>query len=306
MVKKIALTVLILLVIGIGIYALRGRLPTTHTGNDARVSVATSFYPMYYFATEIGGDKADIFNITPAGAEPHDYEPTVQEIASISDSDLLIINGGNLETWANRLQSQLQNTHVVVAGEMLATKDLDEDGRVVRDPHVWLDPVLAKVEVKNIAEGFIEIDPMRETEYKTNAASLENKLDALDQKFKDTLRTCKTRDFVTSHAAFGYLAGRYNLHQISIAGVSPNEEPGAAKLAEIANLVKDKGIKYIFFESLISPKLAETIARETGAQTLVLDPIEGLSADDLAAGKNYMTQMEMNLTNLKLALACTN
>ena len=149
-----------------------------------------------------------------------------------------------------------------------------------------------------------KIDPQNMAYYTDRSSQLKLKLDELDMMYKQGLSSCQRRDIVTAHVAFGYLAEAYGLNQIAIAGLSPDEEPSPAKLAEVAQFVKVRQIKYIFFESLVSPKLAETIASETGTKTLVLNPLEGLTPEDLASGKNYLTVMKDNLANLKVALEC--
>lgn len=246
-----------------------------------KLQVVASFYPLAYFAQEIGGDKVEVTNITPAGAEPHEYEPTAQDIARIEDSGVLILNGSGLEPWGDNVKAN----RIVIAGEDF----------VGTDPHVWLAPLLAQQMVDKIAEAV-----------PGNPEPLKEKLAALDAEFHQGLSRCATRDIVTSHAAFGYLTAAYDLRQVPITGISPEDEPSAQELAQIADFAKKNNIKYIFFESLVSPKLAQTIAREVGAQTLVLNPIEGLSDSELAQGKNYFTEMRANLSNLKLALQCTN
>jgi zinc transport system substrate-binding protein len=276
----------------------------TNTASN-KLQITTSFYPLYFFANEIGGTKADIKNITPAGAEPHDYEPTSQEIARIENSNLLILNGG-LEAWGDKIKTNLQGkqTYIVIASEGLLTQQLEEAGKKAQDPHVWLDPKLAKKEVERIKDGYIKVDPTNASYYETNAKNLENKLDKLYGEYKQGLSTCKQKDIVTSHAAFGYLAKEYGLNQVAISGLSPDAEPSSQQLADVAKFAKDHNVKYIFFESLVSPKLSETIANEIGAKTLVLDPIEGLSDDDIKQGKNYFTVMGDNLKNLQTALEC--
>ncbi len=288
-----------------GLYTI-ARNQHTSINDSGRIKVAASFYPLYYFASQIAGDKVDIINITPAGAEPHDYEPTPQDIAYIETSNLVILNGGSLEVWAEKIKKDLQDKHVtiVTAGENIINKTLVEEGKKIQDPHVWLNPILAKQEVDKITQGLIQVDPANQAYYETSRTILEAKLDGLDVKYKEGLSLCTKKDIVTSHAAFGYLADQYGLNQINITGISPDEEPSPQRLAEISDFVKKNNIKYIFFESLISPKLSETIANETGAQTLVLDPIEGISAQDQKDNKDYMTQMEMNLNHLRLALEC--
>jgi zinc transport system substrate-binding protein len=268
-----------------------------------KLQVAASFYPLYYFASQIGGDKAEVINITPTGAEPHDYEPTARDIALIEQSQMLILNGLGLESWGQSIQQNInpQKTLLVFAKEgMIDGQMLDNEV----DPHIWLSPLVAENIVKNIADGFIKIDPANAQYYQANAENLKSKLENLDAAYRSDLANCRLKDFVTSHAAFGYLASTYGLKQINIAGLSPDAEPSPAQLAAITNIVKDKGIKYLFFESLASPKLAETIAAETGAQTLVLNPLEGLTKTEITQGKDYFTVMQDNLTNLQTALEC--
>jgi zinc transport system substrate-binding protein len=274
--------------------------------SNGKLQIAASFYPMYFFASQIGGDKADVMSITPAAAEPHDYEPTTQDVVRINQSNMLVLNGGKLEPWGDKIKDQLQGTStlIVTAGNGLANKQLTENGQTIQDPHIWLDPVLAKKEVAVIEKGFEKIDPADKAYFQANAKKLESDLDQLNAEYKAGLSSCKMKDFVTSHAAFGYLAATYGINQVAISGVSPDEEPSSQKLAEVANLVKQKDIKIIFFESLISPKLSETIANETGAKTMVLDPIEGITSNDLKAGHTYLTVMRDNLSALQTALQC--
>ncbi len=270
-----------------------------------KLQVTTSFYPLYFFAGQIAGDKAEIKNITPSGSEPHDYEPTSQDIAGIEKSNLLILNGG-VETWGDKIKENLKgkNVEVVVAGEGFLNQTLDEDGKRITDPHVWLSPELAKKEVQKITDGFIKVDPGNIIIYQNNQNKLNKELDQLNSEYRNGLSGCQRKDIITSHAAFGYLATSYGLNQVSIAGLSPDEEPSAKQLADIANFAKKENVKYIFFESLVSPKLSETIASEIGAKTLVLDPLEGLSDDNTKAGKNYFTVMRDNLKSLQEALEC--
>lgn len=281
------------------------RLPRNQT-SSTQVKITTSFYPMYFFTKSIVGDQADVYNITPAGAEPHDYELTTGDQARIYDSALLVLNGGMLEPWGGNITNNLLGTptKVVSVGDPFANGTLSENGTVGRDPHVWLDPVLAQKEVAAITDAIKQVDPNNSNSYQSNAQALEEKLSALDEEYRTGLSSCKQKNIVTSHAAFGYLAKEYGLTQVSVAGLSPDAEPSAESLASVADFARKNNIKYIFFESLVSPKLAQTVAREVGAQTMVLNPIEGLTDTEIAAGKNYLTEMEANLKNLKIALQC--
>jgi zinc transport system substrate-binding protein len=294
-----------LIVAGV-VFAAKNNHSSNKQINSGKLQIVASFYPMYFFAFQIGGNKVNVMNITPAAAEPHDYEPTTQDIVVINQSKMLILNGGKLEPWGDKIKDQLQGTNVLIvtAGNGLANKQLSENGQTIQDPHIWLDPVLARKEVTNIEEGFEKIDPASKAYYQANANKLEKELDQLNSEYKSGLSSCQKKDFVTSHAAFGYLATQYGINQVAISGVSPDEEPSSQKLAEITQLVKQQNIKIIFFESLVSPKLSETIANETGAKAMVLDPIEGIVQKDLNAGRNYLTIMRDNLSALQLALQC--
>lgn len=275
----------------------------TDVALDNKIIVTTSFYPIYFLTSQVGGDLIDVVNLTPSGTEPHDYELTAQDLIRIKKSRLLILNGGGLEIWAKDLKSN-NNLSIVTLGNGLINKNLEDEGELKRDPHIWLSPILAIKMSEKIAEELVKVDFKNKDYYQSNLNILKTKLTNLDVKYEQSLEKCQKREIITSHNAFGYLTGTYDLEQISIAGLSPEEEPSIKQLAEIAQLARDKNIKYIFFESLTSPKLSQTIAIEIGAQTLVLNPLEGLSEDELSQGKNYLTEMEKNLENLKIALEC--
>ncbi len=299
--KKILIVIAILL---IGGFLIQNK-NNFKGADDGKLKVTTSFYPLFFFSGQIGGDKANIYNITPAGAEPHDYDPSTQDIARIENSSLIVLNGG-VEAWGDKIRQTLlgKNKVIVVAGEKLLTRQLEEEGQAIKDPHVWLDPALAKEEVGNILAGFEKVDPINKSYYEQNAKTLDSKLDQLDTEYKNGLASCQNKDIITSHAAFGYLASRYGLNQVPIAGLSPDEEPSSKQLAQVSGFAKKNGIKYIFFESLVSPKLSDTIAKEVGAKTLVLDPLEGIGGEDIKAGKDYFSVMRQNLANLQIALQC--
>ncbi|MFH0863717.1 MAG: zinc ABC transporter substrate-binding protein [Candidatus Gottesmanbacteria bacterium] len=273
---------------------------------NKKIQVVASFYPLYFFASQIGGDKVDVANITPSGAEPHDYEPSTQDIAHIERASILILNGGQLEAWGDKVKEDLKskNVEVVTAADGLVTQNVQEEGQLMKDPHVWLDPVLAKNEVQKITQAFIKVDQTNITFYQANEKSLESKLDLLDQSFKAGLQDCQQKNIVTSHAAFGYVASRYGLNQVPISGLSPDQEPSPKQLADVAQFAKTNNVKYIFFETLISPKLSETIAKEVGAKTIVFNPLEGLTSDEQSAGKDYLSIQQDNLANLRVALEC--
>lgn len=266
-----------------------------------RVLVMATIFPVYDFARQVGGDRVEVRLMVPPGAEPHDWEPTPQDLAALSQAKVFIYSGAGLEPWVNKvLSGNLRKDAVVVEASQGVDLYTAPDGHT--DPHVWLDPDNARKMVNNIRDGLVAADAAHKTEYEQNAAAYVKQLIGLDAAYRDALAHVARRDFVTSHAAFGYLARRYGLNQIPIMGLAPDAEPTPETMAGIVRLVREQGIKYIFFETLVSPKLSQTIARETGASTLVLNPLEGLSPQEMAQGKNYLTVMHDNLVNLVRAL----
>lgn len=283
------------------------------------IPVTASFYPLTFFSAQVGGDKVRVTNLTPAGSEPHDYDPSPQQVAQIQNSKLLVLNVGGLEVWSEHLLQSLppKQPLVVITGEQFDSLNeetdemlehtgeaIEEEHEHIQDPHIWLDPILAQQQVQKILIGYQQIDPVNTQTYQQNAAQLTKQLQELDTEFKQGLQQCTQTNLVTAHTAFYYLAKRYGLHQVAISGLSPDEEPSPAKLAQVADFVQQNQIKYIFFESLISPKLSQTIANETGAQTLVLNPLEGLTTEELQSGKDYFSVMRDNLNSLRIALEC--
>ncbi|MDR5682763.1 MAG: metal ABC transporter substrate-binding protein [Armatimonadota bacterium] len=284
---------------------------------EQRLSVVASFYPLYEFAQRIGGDRADVRLLVPPGAEPHDYEPTPQDVVALGQANLVIYNGAGFEPWIERLRGEISDRAVVVdATEGLplvaAEHGHDHPGeerkegpqKEALDPHVWLDPVLAQQQVDNILAGFVRADPEGEATYRANSKALRKDLQALHERLEQALADCRIREFITAHAAFGYFARRYRIKMIPIAGLSPEAEPSPGKLREIVREAREHGIQVIYYERLVSPRVAETIAREVGARTLVLDPVEGLTEEDRREGKTYFAVMDENLRNLVEGLEC--
>ncbi len=294
----------LLIALAISVVFLAKNYSQKQNEDDAKkIHVVASFYPLYFFAQQIGGDKVSVVNMTPAGGEPHDYEPTPQDIMKINKSKLLILNGGGLETWIDKVRDIIDptNTRVVVAGEDLINQTMTENENKVSDPHVWLAPALAEKMAGKIMNGLRMADPENAAYYESRARELSARFADLDVAYRNRLASCANRNIVTAHAAFGYLAAAYQLHQIPIANLSPDAEPSPRQLGEVIQAARDYKVKYIFFESLASPKLSETIAREVGAKTLVLNPIEGLTPSELSQGGDYFTEMSKNLANLELA-----
>lgn len=288
----------------VGVVALVGAFlywrAAPQTSVSARPTVVATLYPLAHFATQVGGINVDVIALTPPGIEPHEYEPTPQDLVKVEAAKLIVLNGGGVDAWATRLAPtwRAQGKIVLIMSEQVAFM-----GTPI-DPHIWLDPIRAREEVAALADALTTVDPVHAVDYRARAETYEKKLDDLHRAYTTGLASCARRDMVVSHDAYQYLAARYGLQVISIAGLSPEAEPSAQRLAEITEQVKAKDIKYIFFETLAAPKLAETLARETGTHALVLNPIEGLTAADQAAGKNYDILMQENLTNLRTALVC--
>ena len=278
--------------------ASKNLIPST----EDKVLVTTSFYPLADFAQKIAGKKAEIVNLTPAGSEPHEYEPTPKDLSLVYKSNLFIYNGINLEGWADKVITELKDTNIKV---VKASDGINTIGEGLRaDPHVWLDPVLAQKMVVNIRDGFIAVDPDNTNDYMQNADRLIVKLISLDQKYQFPIFECKQKDIVSSHGAFAYLSKRYGFLNFSISGVNPDEEPSPQKLTELVDLIKEKGVKYILTETLVSPKFADTISKETGAKSITFNTVEGLTPDELSKGDDYFSIQETNINNLKLALEC--
>ena len=303
--RIIAIIMLLLITVFLGFFRYSKQIQKPGLAAD-KIRIVASFYPLYFLSTQIAGDKAQVTNLMPAGAEPHDYEPTAQDMAKMERSRLIILNGGGLEAWSANVKKNIdvRKTIVVTAGEGLAAETAVEGGQKSLDPHIWLDPLLFEKMAERITESLGQADPANKDYYQANLSRLKGKLDALDGDYRQGLSRCAKRNIITAHAAFGYLAKAYGLTQVPITGLSPDAEPSAQQLADIVKFVRANNVKYIFFESLASPKLSQAIATEVGAQTLVLNPLEGLSGQELASGEDYLTVMQTNLKNLETALQC--
>lgn len=281
--------------------------------DDERLKVYTSFYPMYDFTTKIAGDKVAVYNMVPSATEPHDWEPSASDIVKLENGDLFVYNGAGMENWVDSVLATLENKNLLVIEaskgiELLDGHEHDEDDHGhdhyhgEYDAHVWTDPMNAKIEMKNILEGLIQIDPANKEYYQVNYEKYSKELDNLDEEFRSTISNLPNKDIVVSHMAFSYMSNAYGLNQIAINGLSPDSEPGGARMGEITKFVNDHNIKVIFFEELVSPKIAQAIANETGAEVEVLNPLEGLSDEELQNGDDYFSVMRKNLQALKKAL----
>ena len=292
-----------------------GTQPADTAADDGRLRVLTSFYPMYDFACKIGGDCIDVTNMVPSGTEPHDWEPSTNDLKNLEKADVFIYNGADMEPWADDLLVSRSDTlHVVEASENVELRTTDGEHEHAHehegadhhhgdfDPHVWLDPENAKIEMEAIRDALCAADPENSTVFQSNYEKYATELDALDAEFREKLAPLPNRTIVVAHEAFGYLCDAYGLTQVGIEGLSPDSEPDPGRMAEVIDFVRDHSISTIFFEELVSPKVAEAIASETGAQAKMLSPLEGLSDEQAAAGADYFSVMHDNLAALMEAL----
>lgn len=305
------------------------------TENKEGLRVYASVYPMYDFAKKIAGDKLDVEMVMPQGTEPHGWEPDTKAIKNLESADLFIYNGAGLESWTDKVIDSLSNKDlkVVEASEGVdliksshdhEDEDHDHQGAEENhnhnhedheedheheghnhgpmDPHVWISPKNAKIEMENIKNALVELDKENADYYESNYQKYAKMLDELDAKYSEKLSPLPNKTIVVSHEAYGYLCKDYNLTQIGIKGVNAETEPDAKKMAEIINYVKENKITTIFTEELIDPKVSKIIADETGCLVKVLSPIEGLSEEQIKNNEDYFSIMEENLENLVGAL----
>lgn len=288
--------------------------------DPAPLSVAVAFYPFEFVAERVGGDLVTVENLTAPGAEPHDLELAPQQVALLSTADLVVIQHGfqpavdtaleqatpkrTIDT-ASFLQlmpatAEDDHDHGEEAGDEHADEDDHDHGAL--DPHTWLDPTNMATIAEHVRDALIEERPDAADTLKANTQKLLDDLSALDGDFKTGLASCQVHAFITSHAAFGYLAARYGLEQVAIRGVEPDVEPSAARIAEVQKIAKAEGVTTIFFETLVSPVVSESIAGDLGLKTDVLDPLEGLTAE--SRGSDYLEVMRSNLASLRTANQC--
>lgn len=278
---------------------------------EGKLRVMASFYTMADFAEKIGGDRADITCMVPAGTEPHDWEPSTTDITGLERADVFIYNGAGMEHWAEDVTESLENKELLVVEasqgvKLHAEEEHDHEGHSHShggyDPHVWLDPHNAKLEMENIKNAFVQADPDNGAYYEANYDKWAKEAEGLDRKYREALAGFAGRQVVTAHEAYGYLCSAYGLEQVGIDGLSPDQEPNPKRMADIIDFVRENQIRAVFFEELSGSKTAETVAAETGIRLLALSPLEGLSGEELEAGEDYFSVMEKNLEQLLLSL----
>ncbi|MCP2264140.1 metal ABC transporter substrate-binding protein [Promicromonospora thailandica] len=306
----------------------------TSGGGSDGVTVLASFYPLQYVAQQVGGDLVTVDNLTPPAAEPHDLELSPVQVREIGTADLVVYLSGFQAAVDEGVESRAPE-HVVDAADAAelvehsgaeeghegeteaehaehADEHTDEDagteddghGHGAADPHFWLDPSRLAAVGQAVADELAEVDPEHADEYAAGALRLGEQLDDLDQEMADGLAACQGATLVTSHTAFGYLADRYALEQVGISELDPEAEPSPARLREIRDVVEANGVATLFSETLVSPRVTETLAADLGVRTAVLDPLEGLSEEATAAGEDYVSVMRANLAALEEGLVC--
>ncbi|HEM4665261.1 TPA: zinc ABC transporter substrate-binding protein AdcA [Streptococcus suis] len=290
---------------------LLGACGNSTASEDGKLNIVTTFYPVYEFTKQVVGDEANVDLLVKAGTEVHDYEPSAKDIARIQEADVFVYENENMETWVHDVEESIDTSKVSVisategmlllpGSEEGEDPDHSEEGHShAYDPHVWLSPERAITLVENIRDSLVAKYPEKKDAFETNAAAYIEKLDALDMKYSETLSAAKQKYFVTQHTAFAYLALDYGLKQVSITGVAADEDPTPSRLAELTEYINKYGIKYIYFEENASKSVAETLAKETGVQLDVLNPLESLTDEDMKNGKDYISVMEDNLTALE-------
>jgi len=251
-----------------------------------------AFYPLAFAAERVGGSSVEVENLTPAGSEPHDLELTPGDIRDVQRAALVLYLGDGFMPALERALKDRDGRSL----DLLPVARGGTGGARADDPHVWLDPVRYGAMVRAVGAALGDPGPARR---------LSERLRGLDRRYREGLAHCERREIVTSHTAFGWLALRYGLVQVPLEGLTPEAEPSAKDIERLVATIRSTGATTVFAETLLSPKLAETVAREAGVQTAVLDPLEGIGKHELAAGDDYFTVMGSNLAALRKALGCT-
>jgi zinc transport system substrate-binding protein len=284
-------------------------------GSPDRLRLVASFYPLEYLTERVAGEHAEVVTLTSPGVDPHDLELTPRTVGSMGSADLVVYQAGMQPAVDDAVAQQAEDHafDVTASADLLALGESDDehaghephDGHDhgPEDPHFWLDPVRYGEVARALAEELGVLDPRHAEDYASSAEAVVDDLEALDEDFRSGLASCGSRDLVTTHEAFGYLAHRYDLHQTGITGLSPDSEPSPARLAEVTAQVRDLGVRAVYAEPIVTDAMARTVAQETGAEVLVLDPVEGIT--DASAGTDYLEVMRANLTSLRQGQGCT-
>jgi zinc transport system substrate-binding protein len=274
--------------------------------DDGRLRVVATFYPLYYFSEQIGGDRARVESLIPFNSEPHSWEPRPADIVNADRCRVFVYNGADLEPWVGKFLGALQNRGRMQVIEATSGLPIGRENGAGLNPHVWIDPELAKMQVDNILGGFIRADPANAWYYYNNAGNLKSRLDALDSEYRDGLANRTQNVIVTTHEGFDYLAERYKFTAFSVLGLSPDQQPSAGKIAELVKVVEEHGLSVVFGEPVYSDRYMQTIANEVRKQSgreitvLVLDGIHGKAGPH--ASMDYFQIQRENLKNLEIGL----
>lgn len=308
--KKIMFAIGAVILIVVGLYfAINFSRPIQN--NSSKLIVVTTIFPLYDFVKNIGQDQVEVSLLLPPGVEAHSFEPKPSDIAKINTADVFIYTGKFMEPWAQDIIKGTTNKNLKVVDASVGISlipgvfhDADEPAGS-QDPHIWLDFENDKQIVQTIADALAAKDPVHAAYYEQQAVQYQAQLSSLDFQYQTALNSCTAREIIYGgHYAFGYLAKRYNLKYFAAQGISPDAEPTAQDLVKLVKQIKDNNIKYVFYEELTTPKIAETIAQETSAQMLLLSAAHNVSREDLTSGKTFLQIMEGNLNNLKIGLQC--
>ena len=283
----------VLLAVAVGGAALAGCGAAGASGDDDPTVVA-SFYPLVFVAQRVGASDARVENLTPPGVESHDLELTARQVGEIAAADLVVYEKG-FQPAVDEAVEQNASREVVDVTDVVPLKQ--------DDPHVWLDPTRLAAITRAVADALADVAPEHADAFHQRADALVTELTTLDDDFRTGLADCERTTVVTSHDAFGYLADRYGLEMVGISGLEPDAEPSLARLNEVQHTIQETGVTTVFYEHLVSPDVAQTLAEDLGISTAVLDPIEGLTED--TEGEDYLTLMRANLTALEEANGCT-
>ncbi|MFA5090814.1 MAG: zinc ABC transporter substrate-binding protein [Candidatus Omnitrophota bacterium] len=322
----------------IGIFFVFSLVVVCAMAQDAprKIEVLTTLFPTYDFAKQIGKDKVNVALLLPPGVESHTFEPKPQDIVKINKADMFIYTGKYMEPWVEDMLKGISNKNLLVVDastgiELMAEEGRDEEAEHDegehheeaeehgeedehghhhhhggKDPHIWVDLANDQTMVDTIAKALAEKDPANSAFYLNNAKEYKVKLADLDRRFKETLSTAKHKTIIYGgHFAFGYFAKRYGLeHDSPYDGFSPNAEPSPKAIAELINKLRQSGMKYIYYEELLDPKVARTISQETGAKLELLHGAHNVSKEELNRGVTFLDIMEDNLKKLRVGLEC--
>jgi zinc transport system substrate-binding protein len=268
------------------------------------VSVVANFFPVAEAAGQVGGKLVDVTNLTPAGVEPHDLELDPDQVADIEDADVVLYMGEGFQPAVADVAERQDDAVDLAKAVPLERGEEHEEGLDV-DPHFWLDPPLMAKAVDRVEQALTKAAPDDAAQFRANADAYKAKLMALDQEFRTGLASCRRDEIVTSHAAFHYLAKRYGLTQLPVTGLSPEAEPDPSRLADLSDQIEKDGVTTVFYEELVSPDVAEALARDAHVEAAVLSPLEGLSTKEQTRGEDYLSVMRANLAALRKALDCS-